>query len=318
MDSDDFTDVGAIAFLKSVKYIFSEHLNDREDGYLKGVISYRIKWGISKHIKKLLHCDKRKADTCSLHIEEKISENSDGCFYEYIPDTSLPVEKTAESSCMLSCLYSHLSAKQRLICRYLILGYSRKELTVSKKFSETDIGILIFYLDQIRKFGKILWDKLRYVSGCKGVGYCFDKNKWLVTAFYHRKNYNLGYYDDLLTAIDVKESAEYHCRFGDFLDWYDSFKSSDREKFVKSISAEDRTKMCTENQRHSLNRASIDNPVGISYRDSRKLYEVTIKGKYLGTAASLQEAVALRNEAEDHILEGDFDNWLRIMKNKGG
>lgn len=314
MDSDDFMEIGILALLKSVKYIYSEQLNETDDSKIKGIISHRIKWGISKHIKNLLHTDKRKTDVEALHIEERISENSDDCFYEYIPDPSISVPRIAESSCTLSCLYSYLSEHQRKICSCLISGYTKKDLVKLFNFSETDIGIVTFYLGQIKKYGKILWDKSAYISDRKGVIYCFEKNKWLVQVFYQKKNYGLGYYDDLLSAIELKDSAEYHCHIGDIEKWYEMFKTEEREAFFQKICSEDRENSIPVKQRHSISRASLENPVGISFRSKYQQYEVTIKGKYLGRTSSLQSAVNLRNEAADHILAGDFDDWLTNLK----
>lgn len=311
IDEDELDEVGMLSFLKAVKFIFSEQLQSEEEKKIKGIISFRIKWGILKHIKNML-CEKRKAYADAYRLDESISENADYCLYDIVPDTSSSFADTVDSSCILTDLYSYLSEKQRTICRYLIKGYTQKELLRSGIATETDIGVIAFYLAQMRSYGKILWTKEQYVSECKGVHYCFGKNKWLACTFFQKKNYNLGYYDNLSDAINIKEAAEYHCHLGDFPEWINRFKKSDRTAFIEEAASEQQ--VTSIKQRHTIAYSTLDKPVGVSYRSSRDAYEVTIKGTYLGTVKSLQEGVSLRNEAADHIRNGNFDLWLAMRK----
>ncbi|MCI6867820.1 MAG: transcriptional regulator [Lachnospiraceae bacterium] len=56
-------------------------------------------------------------------------------------------------------------------------------------------------------------------SGVRGVYYSKQRNKWIAQIMFKRKCYNLGGYDTLEEAAQVRKIAEDKL-FGDFLEWY--------------------------------------------------------------------------------------------------
>lgn len=57
------------------------------------------------------------------------------------------------------------------------------------------------------------------------IGVCWDKSrgKWMANIRFQGKRYNLGRFDHIQDAIDVREAAEKEI-FGDFLTWYEDNK----------------------------------------------------------------------------------------------
>jgi len=61
-------------------------------------------------------------------------------------------------------------------------------------------------------------------SGFRGVCWCRATRKWISYISFKHKRYNLGRYDELNDAVNIRKQAEEKI-FGEFLKWYDSIKS---------------------------------------------------------------------------------------------
>ncbi len=113
----------------------------------------------------------------------------------------------------------------------LINGWSIRELNIGKYASCKDIGTIKFYIEQIVKYGKVLWCEDEYKIETVGINFDICHNKWIVRHKYDGKRYNIGYYKNLNDALDVHDELEQYLNTGgDFISWYQNFKSQRSHK----------------------------------------------------------------------------------------
>lgn len=60
-------------------------------------------------------------------------------------------------------------------------------------------------------------------SGVRGVYYSKKRSKWIAQIAFQKRCYNLGGYDTIEEAAEVRRTAEAKI-FGDFLEWYEANK----------------------------------------------------------------------------------------------
>lgn len=125
-------------------------------------------------------------------------------------------------------------------------------------------------------------------------GRCYlDKNlkKFRATITYDYKTYGLGYHTLKTEGLHVCGEAAKHIEAGDFISWY----NENKQKFYK------RNKIYPEGVRpHGENWMCYKVYKGRNYR--------------LGVFETMDEAVAVRNEALHHIEKGDFIEWFENLK----
>lgn len=63
-------------------------------------------------------------------------------------------------------------------------------------------------------------------SGIRGVSWEAKREKWTVQIMHKKKAYNLGRYDSLSAAADIRKKAETAVRNGCFEEWIKNFKDS--------------------------------------------------------------------------------------------
>lgn len=94
-------------------------------------------------------------------------------FYNFIPSRDLPIPVVAESTWTLDKLYSHLNTKQIRICKMLIAGWTTGEVIKHSYASQRDIGVIRFYLEQFKVYGKILWRAEDYKADTPNIHFSF-------------------------------------------------------------------------------------------------------------------------------------------------
>jgi len=291
--------------------------------FYKWVITNRIKSIIRRSVeRKTAFVRRSEADTVSL--DEKISDDTDDDFYSLHPSEFLPVTVEAESNCFLSELYSNLTEEEITACRYLMNGYTQKELAKMGVADKEQISTIKFYCIQLLNYGRALWTPDKYLSGETGVTYDRMKNKWHVYLSSGKKGYFLGYYDDLVTAIDVRKLAVYFRKKGCFDSWYDKHlgKSARGVCFLYPLNSEDYNEYETyalQNESEiniQLRHTDLENHIGCCFDKTKHRWHSSIKSANLGYYVTLEEAVSIRKEAENHVELGDFEQWYSEFRQK--
>lgn len=192
--------------------------------------------------------------------------------------------------------------------------------------SKLDIGIIRFYLNQIKTYGKILWDLEEYKHVEKNVKFDFRNNKWEVKFTYKRQGYSLGTYMDLNIALDLRNIAVYHMNAGDFLSWFSAHLrpcvmfGKEQTEFVyplEDYSEIDFDIIGDKQERHkpkpSVQVATKEKPVGIR-KCGKNSYYVTLQQYDIGSYRGFDKAFEIRKLAESHMLAGDIDEWYTNLK----
>lgn len=332
----DIEELGYIGFLRGIKALTKAKATDAE--YISTLdekaMSYYEKWYLRRKIYSTvqgeinkLTAQKRKSYTYAKRLDGGISggadENDDSDLYELIPDRSLPVERYAESSWMLSMLYRHLNKHQIDICALLINGYDKGYLIRTKAASPTDIGVITFYLQQIIRYGKIRWEESDYVSGSANVRYDFRHNLWVVHMMYNGKHYSLGLYDDLNTALDVQVVANVLRASEEFVSWYERHMLynvlTGDNAFTYPLPGDDEEygELCGRDVRRIFKKQSSDDAsYGVRFDKKCQRYVVTYGHDKLGRTKTLAEGLALRKLAEEKDRLGEYTEWLTAHRFK--
>lgn len=329
----DIEELGILGFVRGIKRLTRLRKTDAdyiagmetEEGYIKWLIKRSMQTQIMNEVRKAL-CEKRKSFTRAKYFEDGVlpSGDSDDDYnlYGITPSKDIPIERLAESSYILSVLYSYLDSTQIHICDLLIAGYSKKYLIESRHFSPSDLGIITFYLQQIVRFGKVKWRKEEYVSGMTNVYYDFRCNRWEVKASYKGTVYHLATYSDINTAFDLQVVSNALRASGKFLPWYEKHlvydESAQKKIFTYPMQGDEEeyqeltSKPIT---RIYANAADEKNLYGIAYKSCGK-YEVQFRRTYLGRVDTLEEALELRKLAELKYSTGEYDAWIADIKRK--
>lgn len=334
MTYEDFYDIGMIAFLRAVKRLSirqaeNSSMEDMDDPvtFYRYCFARAVKGAYGKYIRaeKTL----RRRDFHSARILDSTISNKDGDeteLYNFVPSKDLPVSVSAESSWMLDKLYEYLNEKQIAACKLLISDWTAPEIIKQKIATKKDIGIIKFYLEQIKKYGRIRWKAEDFKSDAANVHYDFAIQKWIVAVMYETRKYSLGAYSDINTALDLHTALHYHLQKNDFIQWYEAhmqpniYKTTaftyplpcDLETENVGISCEPTKFRGGAKVTHSTK----DDPKGVSYFKSRNVYEVSLGHYGLGYYKNFDEALAIRQLAEEHYYNGDFDIWYENFRAK--
>ena len=332
----DIEELAYIGFLRGIKALTKAKTTDAE--YMSTLdekaMSYYEKWYLRRKIYgtvrgeiNKLTAQKRKCYTYAQRLDGGISggadENDDSDLYELIPDRSLPVERYAESSWMLSMLYRHLNKHRIDICSLLINGYDKGYLIRTKAASPMDIGVITFYLQQIIRYGYIRWEESEFVSGSANVRYDFRHNLWVVHMMYNRKHYSLGLYDDLNTALDVQVVANALRASDEFVSWYERHLLYNTligdNAFTYPLPGDDEEygELCSRDVRRIFTKQANDETAyGVRFNEKLRRYTVTYGHDKLGRTKTLAEGLALRKLAEEKDRLGEYDEWLAAYRLK--
>lgn len=244
LDDDDFYDIGMLGFFRSIKTLQGLEKTGHEYTTLSEENKDRLRrYHFSMGIKTAYHCDihaqraeQRKsmlfAKSLDAHISDTDEDEKEQ--YDFIPANDLPVYITAESSYSLDMLYKYLNKKQIMLCGMLIAGWTQTKLLEDKYATLRDICTIKLYLEQIIKYGKVLWYADEYKSDTPNVIYEITKNKWSVRHRYGGKQYMIEYYDNLNDALDLHSELEQYLNTGgDFASWYQDFRKQRNLKKIK-------------------------------------------------------------------------------------
>lgn len=334
MSYEDFYDIGMLAFLRSVKSLYAKknagdlfvESLDEPDYFYRYHFSRAIKGAYLHHLRAestLQRKDYHKAVSTDSTISGKDGDETE--LYNFIPGHEIPVNIRAESSWFLHTLYAFLTENQISACKLLIAGYSPPDIVKGGYASERDIGIIRFYLNQCRTYGKILWNEDSYLNVAPNISYSFTKNKWDIKLSYNSKIYSLGSYADLNNALDVQAAMRFHIAKGDFLEWFDAHMMPNVYKgkaFTYPLPGDENfdyeiQNMADEKARQGgvdISTATKDTPYGISFISRRNAYEACIGHCKLGQYKTFDEALEIRQLAESHKKSGDFDAWYNNFK----
>lgn len=333
MTSADFYDVGILAFLRTVK---SLTVQKREDpGYFNTIDElipfYRLNFSrsIESAYKKYIrgaNTAKRKASINALALDAEVMDGeTDEDFYNFIPSRDLPIPVVAESTWTLDKLYSHLNTKQIRICKMLIAGWTTGEVIKHSYASQRDIGVIRFYLEQFKVYGKILWRAEDYKADTPNIHFSFTSLRWKFAVSYKKKKYSMGTYKDLFDALDMQLIAHSHIIAGDFLQWHKAHltpNSANVMVFTYPLPCDkdiDFSSLPSLSEKpkfdKKITRATKENPVGIYVNKKNGTYDVQMGLKYkLGSCKTFEEALQLRHIAEEHYVIGDLDSWYVNFK----
>lgn len=333
MSDEDFYDLGMLAFLLTVKKL---SVKKREDDFFKSVedpdrlYRFNISRAIKNAYSSYIHSEKalkRKSNLSCISLDSQVSgKDNDGSeVYNFVPSKDIPVAVQAESSWILDNLYSYLNEAQVNACRLLISGWTVPDVIRKKLASKKDIGIIRFYLEQFKKYGKILWKAEDYKIGVPNMYYDFTASRWKVTVSYKSKPYRLGKYSDINTALDLQSELYYHLEKGDFIHWYEVHMQSGKQNTPPSFTyplpcdmGEDHSDILWEEPKSrkgvKFKKAAADDPKGISYRKKSGTYKVVICGYNLGCYSTFDEALKIRQLAERQHETGNLKPWYEKFK----
>lgn len=126
-----------------------------------------------------------------------------------------------------------------------------------------------------------------------GVSFHKSTNKWTATISYNKKQYHLGYFSEKQDAIDIRKIAEQKIKDGDFLKWYNDYKSQ---------------------------KNSSKSPKGFCFvknTNKWKAYIAYNKKQYiLGHFETMDDAIRMRQLAEQKIGDGAFLEWYNDYKSQ--
>ena len=300
----DFYDLGIIAYLRCIKAISrkkrtqSEFMDNLEnpDYFYRYMFSKAIKASYYHYARSELGAQ-RKDYHNAFSADATITDESDTELYNFIPEKGLTLIDKAVSSLMLDNLYSKLSAPQIKACKLLIAGWTMVEVKNAGIATEYDLGAIRFYLEQIKKYGKILWDIEEMSGVAPNLTYSVKINKWQVKCTNNYKFYSLGQYNaytEIAFTYPLPEDED------------------PSELFAISNSETD----CKHTGGAKLQEATKENPCGIKFNKKRNAYEPSIGSKRLGVYKNFEDAFAIRKEAEKHKKDGDFEKWYLSFKAK--
>lgn len=333
MTAEDFYDIGILAFIRSIKHLSMQKNKDPEflDKIDELVPFYRfnfsraIKSAYMKYIRGA-NTAKRKASINALALDSEVRDGeTDENFYNFVPSKDLPIPITAESTWNLDMLYSYLNENQIQVCKMLISDWTTGMVIKYGYASQRDIGIIRFYLEQFKVYGKILWRAEDYKSDTPNIHFSFTSLRWKFAVSYKKKTYSMGTYKDLADALDLQLIAHSHIIAGDFLQWHNAHlmpNAANVKVFTYPLSCDENIDFeslppLSEKPKvdKTITRATKENPVGI-FADKRKdFYDVRLGVKYkLGLCKTFEEALKLRRLAEDHYIAGDIDAWYAEFK----
>ena len=323
---EDYYDIGILAYLRSIKKLSIKRIEDAEfmatldnpDYYYRHWFSKAIKTSYSKYIKSETTL-RRKNFYDALILDSTIQgkDDSETEQYNLVPSKDLSVYRIAESTWSLDMLYKYLTETQILACKLLISEWTIPEIIQGDFATKTDIGVIRFYLMQFKQYGKVLWIREKFKSDASNVRYSMSHNRWEVKIVYKSKNYYLGEYADLNTALDLHTLLHFHLQKGDFLQWYEShLKPCKNSPYAFTYPLPDAPESIDEScitPKHPNSgkfiHATRENPKGITFYKERNTYAVHF-GKYgFGTYKTFDEAFEIRQLAEAHYCSGDFDLW---------
>lgn len=335
MTYEDFYDIGMIAFLRSIKEItvkrtekssFFETLEE-PDYFYRFSFSRAIKDAYYHYVRdELVSIRKDYHNAYSMDETVSLNDGDGSDKYNLVPNNDIPIPVVAESTWSLSNLYSYLNDEQVSACKLLINGWTSKEIMAGGYASKLDIGIIRFYLNQIKTYGKILWDLEEYKHVEKNVKFDFRNNKWKVKFTYKRQGYSLGTYMDLNIALDLRNIAVYHMNAGDFLSWFSAHLrpcvmfGKEQTEFVYPL--EDYSEIDFDiigdkqerpKPKPSVQVATKEKPVGIR-KCGKNSYYVTLQQYDIGSYRGFDKAFEIRKLAESHMLAGDIDEWYKNLK----
>lgn len=332
MSAEDFYDVGVLAFLRTVKSLTVQKREDPE--YFNTIDElipfYRLNFSRSiesAYIKYIRGANtaKRKASINALALDAEVRDcEIDEDFYNFIPSRDLPIPVVAESTWTLDKLYSYLNQKQLRVCKMLISGWTTGEVIKRSYASQRDIGVIRFYLEQFKVYGKILWRAEDYKADTPNIHFSFTSLRWKFSVCYKQKDYSMGTYKDLNDALDLQLIAHSHIIAGDFVQWHEmhlTLNAANIKVFTYPLPCDkdiDFSSLPSLSEKpkidRTISRATKENPVGI-YENKRGAYDVQMGSEYkLGSCKTFEEALHLRHIAEDHYLAGDLDSWYENFK----
>lgn len=294
--------------------------------YEKWFIRRKIYFVVGTEICKNL-AEKRLGDSYAVSIDAGIKFGDEECnMHESVPDRSIPVDRLAESSYMLSKLYDYLDSHQKYICSLLIKGFTKKDIVKAKISTRKEIGLIAFYVNQLINFGKIRWRESEYVSNCENVQYNFIRNLWEVKMMIDGKRYALGMYDDINTALDVQLAASVLRDTGGFMPWYERHRNVESAFTYPLLGDEEEySELCMRKLAYkdpdrahvrTPKAASAEKPYGISFIKQNKSYHVTYGKDYLGDTKTFDEALTLRKTAEKMVSLGKYTEWYDKLRSK--
>ncbi len=335
MSYEDFYDIGMVAFLRSVKEITVKRSEKswlfealvEPDYFYRFSFSRAIKHSYYKYVRAEL-AGIRKDYHNAYSMDETFNTNDgDGSErYNFVPSKDLPIPIMAESTWSLSNLYSHLTDKQISACKLLINGWTSKEIIDRGYASKRDIGTIRFYLNQVRSYGKILWDADEYKNVEENINYNFCSNKWEIKLSYKGKHYQLGAYTDINIALDVRNLACYHINKDDFLPWFSAHLMSnirfgqEQAEFIYPLENYEEIDLDTIGNiqervkcKSTIRAASKEKPIGIR-KCGKDSYSVMFQKYNLGVYRGFDKALEMRKLAEFHMSTGDMAEWYAKVK----
>lgn len=110
-----------------------------------------------------------------------------------------------------------------------------------------------------------------------------------------RKKYFLGLKDTPEEAGELRKEAERQLEAETFFEWFDSLKQAGNLNGHRGI------------ERRMRSDGEYSYKALLTYK--KKKYQI-------GTRRTIEEAVALRKEAEKHVESGDFLEWLEELKKR--
>lgn len=332
MTADDFYDIGVLAFLRTVKSLTVQKCEDPE--YFNTIeelvpfyrfnFSRSIKHAYTQYVSKAL-TSRRKASINALALDAEVRDcETDEDFYNFIPNRDLPIPIVVESSWTLDKLYSYLNKKQIRVCKMLISGWTTGEIIKYEYASQRDIGIIRFYLDQFKKYGKILWRAEDYKIDTPNIHFSFVSQCWKFLIWYKQKAYSMGLYKDLNDALDLQLIAHSHIIAGDFIQWHKAhltLNSANVMVFTYPLPYDkdvDFSSLPSLSEKpkfeRKITRATKENPIGIFAKGKSGAYTVVFGSKYISSCKTFDEALNLRHIVEDHYIAGDLDSWCADFK----
>lgn len=331
MTYEDFYDIGILAYLRSIKKLSVKHVENADfmsnieepDYYYRHWFSDAIKKSYISYIRaeKTLR-RKNFYNSMMLDSTKQDKEGNEIEQYNFVPSKDLPISLVAESSWSLDRLYKYLTNEQIFACKLLIAEWTIPEVIKGGYATKRDIGVIRLYLTQLKKYGKILWVLEKFRSDAPNVHYDLRHNRWVVNIAYKAKNYYLGEYSDLNTALDLHTLLHFHMQKGDFLQWFESHlkpHTNGSMAFTYPLSYESEVDaLDIIDTPHIISKrrggtefvhATRESPKGITFQKKRNTYAVYLGSYGFGTYKTFDEAFEIRQLAEAHYHAGDFDLW---------
>lgn len=137
-------------------------------------------------------------------------------------------------------------------------------------------------------------DAVKNKTGVKGLTYHKKTDNYSLSCVHQGKKYHLGYYATIEEGKAMRKKVDNHVENGTFLQWIEDIKS---DKVINQFGVK-----------------------GLYKKPNASSYQLNIsylnKKYFLGMFKAIDTAKAIREEADKHIEDGTFIEWIEEYKNK--